>query len=160
MPPSRFKTVAICLGEPAKPSMTKTAVRVVVMVATLAGYSRRTRMRRSERRDVEFAPVQSSREQPVRSERPGCGERLPGGGALPGRSKAGVIIRNVELRHRKTASLAGDINHSTRPARHHQLGAESSVTTHGRFFLRPFISMFSLRPWYPFGLSWAPRQPA
>ena len=72
MPLSRFKTVAICLGEPAKLSMTKTVVRVVVMVATLAvaGYSRRTRMRRSEhrseRRDVEFAPVQSSREQPVR----------------------------------------------------------------------------------------------
>ena len=41
MPPRRFKTVAICLdairlGEPAKLSMTKTAVRVLVMVATFA----------------------------------------------------------------------------------------------------------------------------
>ena len=46
MPPSRFKTVPIWLdairrGEPAKLSMTKTAVRVLVMVATFAAaYSR------------------------------------------------------------------------------------------------------------------------
>ena len=46
MPPRRFKTVAICLDairlrEPAKLNMTKTAVRVLVMVATFAApYSR------------------------------------------------------------------------------------------------------------------------
>ena len=57
MPPSRFKTVAICLdairlGEAAKLSMTKTAVRVLVMVATFAAaYSRRTSRREHARAD-------------------------------------------------------------------------------------------------------------